>query len=278
MKAFLIIFLMIGFLWNAGVFAQGFDEVLVTSHNLSVGGGDSLIRDVCLVCHVEPVSAVSPQVVEALPMGLQAEEPDLGDEFLNQPLAPLSDPDAFRPLWDSNYTTDFFLPLPEMEPLVGKGEPDKRPFGPSFHCLTCHDGALGTDVHQRGFSAGGEGDRIREMITVKEDSRLLDHPDSVIYPRKTTGEFSAKSANPNLKRYWSIPDRDINGVIIPTGPNSVSLGLMNIEPDNALQATGLVRTFFGVIHCDSCHNPHLDQNRPFLRVPTHDLCLVCHQR
>jgi predicted CXXCH cytochrome family protein len=165
-----------------------------------------------------------------------------------------------------------------MEPLMGKGEPDKRPFGPSFGCLTCHDGALGSDVHQRSFSAEREGDRIRVMTSVKEASRLTDHPDSIRYPRKTTGEFSANSANPNLKRYWSIPDRDIDGVIIPTGPNSVSLGLMNIEPDDALQATGLVRTFLGMIHCDSCHNPHVDHNRPYLRVPSNDLCLVCHQR
>ena len=279
MKILCAMILIAGFLWSAGAWAQGFDEVLVTTHNLSVGGDDSLIRDVCLVCHIEPITAVSPQVVEALPMGLQAEESDLGEESLSQPLVPLSDPGAgYRPLWDSNYTTDFFLPLPGMESLMREGEPDKRPFGPSFDCLTCHDGALGTDVHQRGFSAGGELDRIREMITVKEDARLLDHPVSIIYPRKTTGEYAAKSANPNLKRYWSIPDRDIDGVIIPTGPNSVSLGLMNIEQDNALQATGLVRTFLGMIHCDSCHNPHLDQNRPYLRVPSNELCLVCHQR
>lgn len=249
MKAFGIVVFVIGFLWSTEVWAQGFDEVLVTTHNLSVGGPDSLIGDVCLVCHIKTISVS----LSALESGL-------------------------KPLWDSNHTTEFFLPIPQMESLHGKGEPGKRPFGPSFDCLTCHDGALGNDVHQRGISAGGGEVRKREVIAVKDEVRASDHPDSVVYPRSVTGAFTAHSANPNLKRYWSIPDRDSNGVIIPTGPKSASLGLMNIDPNNTFQTTGLVRTFFGMIHCDSCHNPHHNENKPFLRVPANDLCLICHQR
>ncbi len=279
MKAFGIVVFVIGFLWSSEVWAEGFDGVLVTTHNLSVGGPDSLIGDVCLVCHIKTIGEVSPQVVESLPMGLQPEGSDTEGESLDRPSVSLSafEP-GLKPLWDSNHTTEFFLPIPQMESLHGKGEPGKKPFGPSFDCLTCHDGALGNDVHQRGISAGGGEVRKREVIAVKDGARASDHPDSVVYPRSVTGAFSAHSANPNLKRYWSIPDRSSNGVIMPTGPSSASLGLMNIDPDNAFQTTGLVRTFFGMIHCDSCHNPHHNENKPFLRVPANDLCLVCHQR
>ena len=460
MKAFGIMVFVIGFLCSSEVLAEGLDDVLVTTHNLSIGGPDSLIRDVCLICHVKPMEEVPAPILATVPFPSKIElsepEPEieladlgaetvteqtpeglmitisenvlfdvdrydlksgamevlqkiakslkdssnvnvdvfghtdntgsadynqklsrrraeavknqlilngimpervraigLGDSFpkvsndtpesrqqnrrvelLVIPPAPVNPvkekPQAARaevlspdlrqkatapaatiqtapiaeepllfaieldqpqegalptdlerdvtPLWESQNATEFFLPIPQMESLHGKREPDKKPFGPSFDCLTCHDGALGNDVHQGGISAGGGEIRKREVIAVKDDARASDHPDSVIYPRSVTGTFSAHSANPNLKHYWSIPDRDSNGLIMPTGPISASLGLMNIDPDNAYQTTGLVRTFFGMIHCDSCHNPHHNENRPFLRVSANDLCVVCHQR
>jgi predicted CXXCH cytochrome family protein len=454
----------IGFLWSSEAWAEGFDDVLVTTHNLSIGGTDSLIRDVCLICHVTPLKEIPDAIMATLPFpskivpepapeSPKIPEPEielsdlgadttteqtpegliitiadsvlfdidrydiksgamevlqkiakslrespsvnvnifghtdntgsadynqelskqraeavknqlilngimperiraigLGDSFpkvsndtpegrqqnrrvelLVTPPAPVNPveeepqvtpeeealpdleqtaPAAFQtpsmeegpvsfavepdrpqemgfssdlerdvtPVWDPRNATEFFLPIPKMELLLGKGEPGKRPFGPSFGCLTCHDGALGNDVHRGGISAGRGEIRKQKVTTVKEDGRVSDHPDSVIYPRSVTGAFSAHSANPNLKRYWSIPDRNNNGVIMPTGPSSTSLGLMSIDPDNAFQTTELVRTFFGMIHCDSCHNPHHHESKPFLRVPANDLCLVCHLR
>ena len=41
-----------GLLWPGTLWADGFDEVLLTQHNLFPGGSDALIRDVCQVCHV----------------------------------------------------------------------------------------------------------------------------------------------------------------------------------------------------------------------------------
>ena len=275
---FLATVVLSGLLWCTGAWAQEFDEVLVTRHNLSVGGSDSLIRDVCLVCHVEPVSSVSPQVVEALPMGMLSEEVDYGDEFSlsASPLPGLESVAA--PLWDSADTTLFFLPLSEMEPLFGKEDPDKRPFGPSMGCLACHDGVIGNDIHRRGFSGGPEINRRKNSEFDGETKSSSNHPDSILYPRKPSGEFTGKQTDPNLKRYWSIADRQVEGVVIPTGPRSDYLGLAEIDPENPIQAIGLVRTLSGVIHCDTCHNPHVNLHRPFLRVPSKDLCLVCHQR
>lgn len=250
MKAFRSAILIVVFLWGAMAWAQGFDEVLPTQHNLSPNGPRASVRDVCLVCHVEPVTGQS-----APSAGLES---------------------AAMPLWDPRNPIVAFPPLPQVQPPSGKGGPDDRPFGPSFHCLACHDGVLGNDVHQPGLPNGS--DLGKESVLNQDITRSSNHPDSIRYPRKPSGEFLTRLANPNLKRYWSIPDRDENGVVIPTGPQSVNLGLQNIDHEDPLQAAGLVRTYLGVMHCDTCHNPHINQDRPFLRVPPKKLCLVCHQR
>jgi len=420
-KARWAILLIAGLLWPRVGWAQGpgFDDVLVTRHNLFPGGPEAEVRDVCLICHVEHIEDTSPRMMATLlktsevelsslkgeatteqtPEGLKItisekvlfdfdhydlkptaifplqkiakilmESPgvevvvtghtdDVGTDAYNQRLserraeavknrlilegtatdrllslglgerfpkvsndtpegreqnrrvdlllkpayqpAPVqqeppppameqrgmlqevASPDLIQqatPLWDPRSTTQLFLPLPRVLPPFGKGGPDHRPFGPSFNCLACHDGALGNDVHQLGFASGRGEARSQEMISAREGPRSPDHPDSILYPRKPTGELIGHRADPNLLRYWSIPDRDEGGMTIPTGPKSTNLGLQDIDASDPAQTTGLVRTFLGVIHCDTCHNPHLDQNRPFLRLPTQNLCLSCHQR
>lgn len=243
-------------LYPKGIWAQGFDEVLVSKHNLFPGGPKAVIRDVCLICHVE-----------------QFEEPLTVKRVASPDLEQIR-----MPRWDPQNTPKDFLPLPGVPPPSGRGGPDPRPFGPSFRCLSCHDGVLGNDVHPLGFSSGRGEARSQEMISAREGTRSPDHPDSILYPRKPSGEFLGHRADPNLLRYWSIPDRDESGMIIPTGPRSMNLGLQDINPTDSTQTAGLVRTFLGVIHCDTCHNPHLDRSRPFLRLPAQNLCLVCHQR
>lgn len=279
LKALGAMLLITGLLWPRVVWAQGFDDVLVTKHNLFPGGPDALIHDVCLICHVEQFADTSPQVAEALPMVFKAELLNFEGGTLAVKPVTLSEPEQIRmPQWDPQNTPQAFLSLPVVPPPFGRGDPDHRPFGPSFHCLTCHDGVLGNDVHQLGF-VGGRGEaRSGEMTAAQEGVRSPDHPDSILYPRKPTGELLGHRTDPKLGRYWSIPDRDENGMIIPTGPRSANLGLQDIDPSDPAQTTGLIRTFLGVIHCDTCHNPHLDQNRPFLRLPAQNLCLVCHQR
>jgi predicted CXXCH cytochrome family protein len=161
---------------------------------------------------------------------------------------------------------------------LGKGTPETKPFGPSFDCLTCHDGALGANIHQLGFSGSGPTDNPGALQALQTGLRTTDHPDSILYPRQPNGTSSPDRVDPKLNRYWSIPDRDENKFTMPTGPRSASLNLQSVDPGNPASASTLVRTFRGVIHCDSCHNPHNNEIRPFLRVPHKTLCLVCHDR
>ena len=275
MKGFSFAILVSVLVIPGSAWADGFDEVLLTQHNLYPAGTDALIRDVCQVCHVEPIRDISPRVANALPMGMSDQGPGEGDLSLSAESAPTTDfmPVAI-PLWDAENTGHFFLPLPDIPPGIRDNKKDRRPFGPSFNCLTCHDGALGSDVHQPS---------VRVDLTKSEDlqenrDRSPDHPDSIQYPRRPSGDFATSSPIPSLFRYWSIPDRNENGVVIPDGPMSAALNIESIDLDDPLQASVLIRTFLGTIHCDSCHNPHLNLHRPFLRVSAKDLCLSCHQR
>jgi predicted CXXCH cytochrome family protein len=261
-----------------GIRAAGFDDVLITKHNLFPGGPDAVIQDVCLICHVEQFADVSPQVAESLPMVYRQELLTFeGETLAVKPAAAEAQP-VRMPLWDSQSDSSAFLPLPIVTPPFGKGRTESRPFGPSFHCLSCHDGVLGSDIHQSGFSSGRGESRAQEMRLATDGVRSPDHPDSIYYPRKPTGEFVGHRADPNLMRYWSIPDRNENGTVIPTGPRSTNLNLQDIDLADPTEMSSLVRTYQGVIHCDTCHNPHLDQNKPFLRLSASNLCLVCHQR
>lgn len=144
------------------------------------------------------------------------------------------------------------------------GPPDQigasQAAGRSGRCLECHDGVLGREVHQIG--RGG--------------SRVFDHPYNIRYPRDADGRFTPKRPTVNQYRYWSIPDLRDGRVIAPTGPVSTRLALTGADPAAGMRT--LVRTSNGMLHCDSCHDPHDNRNAPFLRAPAHDLCLICHDR
>jgi predicted CXXCH cytochrome family protein len=221
---------------------QGFDQVLSSKHNLLPDGPASPRDTVCGSCHIE---------------GGQAKA---------------------APAWDKENPIKAFSLQHIAQPPLGKGMPETRPFGPSFDCLTCHDGVLGNNIHQLGFSGTGPTNDPDAVQTLQTGLRTTDHPDSVLYPREPDGRLSSDRTDPKLKRYWSIPDRDENGVTLPTGPKSAALDLQNIDSNDPASVSTLVRTFMGVIHCDTCHNPHNNDVRPFLRVPHKTLCLVCHDR
>ena len=271
------IVLVISILSGGFVWAQGFDDVLLTPHNLFPGGADSLVRDVCIVCHVEPIAGVSPRIAEALPMGIPIEgyvQPEASPMSGSVPLAQY-EPVAI-PLWNTQSTAMTFLPLPELPSAISKHDPAHRPYGPSFDCLACHDGVLGSDIHLPPFLVGNDEEELIEETA--ELNGAGNHPFSIRYPRAPSGEYISRETTVNLKRYWSIPNRDDDGVEIPEGPRSDYLGLSAIDVADPLQAAGLVRTFRGIMHCGSCHDPHIDLNQPFLRVSSKDLCFVCHQR
>lgn len=227
---------------QGSVGTQGFDQVLSSKHNLLAAGPSSPIDTVCGSCHIE------------------------------------SSPSKIAPVWDKDNPIRSFSLQHILQPPLGKGTPDTKPFGPSFDCLTCHDGVLGSNVHQLGFSGPAPTDNPAAIAAIQAGLRTTDHPDSILYPREPDGRLSSDRTDLKLKRYWSIPDRDENGITIPTGPRSAALNLQNIDPNDPASVSTLVRTFMGVIHCDTCHNPHNNDTRPFLRVPHKTLCLVCHDR
>jgi len=222
--------------------AQEFNQVLSSKHNVLAAGPGAAMDTVCVSCHVEgkPTEAV--------------------------------------PVWDKGNSIKSYPMHHITQPPAGKGTPETRPFGPSFDCLECHDGVLGNNVHQLGFSGGAPTGDADSIDAIQTGLRLTDHPDSIEYPREPDGRLLSDRTDPKLKRYWSIPDRNDEGIVLPTGPRSAALDLQNIDPNDPAAVSALVRTYLGVIHCDSCHNPHIDTIRPFLRAPNTTLCLVCHNR
>jgi len=81
-----------------------------------------------------------------------------------------------------------------------------------------------------------------------------------------------------LSRYWALPDRHADGLTLPTAGASSYLDLPEGKISSPEMLSGLVRTSSGMVQCDSCHNPHSEKIRPFLRLPSATLCLVCHNR
>ncbi len=221
--------------------AAAFDDVAGTRHNLVGAPG----KPVCEICHFEvgPASPLSPFYRAAGPRGYNL------------------------------------------------------PTGPSLSCVACHDGAVATDSHAinvddprlgapsvefrepaqtrigRFLFGDGPGASRREAPPLMK----VDHPISIPYPRRETGTLTPADATVTLSRYWSIPDRKESGIALPTGPVSSYLPLPQGPPDPEASSS-LVRTTAGAVHCDSCHNPHKNTIRPFLRMAPSALCLSCHDR
>ncbi|HLG28811.1 MAG TPA: cytochrome c3 family protein [Candidatus Brocadiales bacterium] len=230
-----------------------FDDVVSTRHNMGIRK-----EDACIACHTSGMS--NSEIKKEKSNGVVSEK-------LNTVPSAL----WIRKAGNSN---------PEYASSPDSSGREIKPFGPSYDCLSCHDGVLAKDVHGLGGTrAGSEVFEPRLDAQALEGNNPFDHPTSIIYPRRPDGVLDAKNPTVNQFRYWSIPDRDEKGVTMPTGPTSryfeVPKGADTKDPYiDALQ----VRTFKGVIHCDSCHNPHTDRNSSFLRVPIRSLCLSCHDR
>ncbi len=219
-----------------------FDEVSNSRHDFFGRGMSGSDLSACDACHLEP-----------------------------------GEPSA-APLWDpSKKSGPFPVDYPPTQSQRRKNSLESKPVGPSFKCLSCHDGVLGNNVHTGGFSNTGKKGSFGDDAS-ESSIRPSDHPDSVIYPRSASGRLISESTEPKLKNYWSVPDKQGDVVVIPTGPTSAVLGLQDISPDDFIGASRLIRTYEGMIHCDSCHNPHNNENRPFLRLPHKTLCLACHDR
>lgn len=230
-----------------------FDDVVKTKHNMGLKK-----EEACITCHTSGI----PQ------SGISKEK---SNGIVSEKLKIVPPPLWIKKAGNDNSEYGF---SPDT-----KGR-DIKPFGPSLDCLSCHDGVLAKDVHGLGGTrANGEVIDPRLEAIALEGKNPFDHPTSILYPRRPDGVLLSKNPTVNQLRYWSIPDRDEKGVTMPTGPRSryfeIPQGVNTGDPYiDALQ----VRTFKGVIHCDSCHNPHTEKNGSFLRVPIKSLCLSCHDR
>lgn len=133
-------------------------------------------------------------------------------------------------------------------------------------CLECHDGVLATGVH-----------RNEDPVTPERGgSNKPEHPIRTPYPRGPNGAFVVATPLPQNRQYWSIPDIRDGELRVPTGPMSSYQQVAGGDPE--LLKFSLVRSRNGEVACESCHNPHSDRIRPYLRGMPPDLCLVCHNK
>ena len=219
--------------------ASSFDGVLTTPHNFLPPTETPSGRRVCIACHA-------------------GGGPYRAAAFSAAPVAPTDapaePPSQAEPVWQKG------------APAFTVGRDDQRfvhgPGGNSADCLGCHDGVLAKEVHQVG----------------SPESPLRDHPYNTPYPRRADGQFRPRNPTVNQYRYWSIPDLTSEGFVLPTGPQSTRLTLPPATALPDLASLQTVRTVDGMVHCDSCHNPHDNHSAPFLRAPAKDLCLICHDR
>ena len=234
------------------------DEVKETRHNLAVPAGAG--TDACAICHTD-----------AIPW-----------RAAETPKESAAQPEAAPPLWDA--ARGAVSPFRAMQTLPLSEQPYNHPTGPSMVCLSCHDGALGTDMHGINVDNPRVGAPAnvpwKGMAGAREAPPLsrVDHPISILYPRRPDGRFVPQNPTVTRSRYWALPDRHPGGLTLPTADTSAYLDLPKGSVTSSEYLSTLVRTTGGKMECDSCHNPHSEKVRPFLRVPSKTLCLVCHDR
>lgn len=275
----LLIVLILGFPLQK-VSAGVLDGVKDTRHNLIAP--ESETDNACIVCHTGdlPWSDSATLLEKTLEVKASpenknvSENPENADNLTNDFIqSPLWNPIEMK---DSKYRAIQSVPLDE--------HPYNHPTGSSLICLSCHDGALGGDMHginvdnpRIGASAQPAWNGMAGPLGAPPLSRV-DHPVSIIYPRKPDGVFVPHNATVTRSRYWALPNRHETGLTLPTAGTSSYLDLPKSDVSNAAQLSTLVRTTDGLMECDSCHNPHSEKVSPFLRVPSKTLCLVCHDR
>jgi predicted CXXCH cytochrome family protein len=265
-KSLLSLLSIIGILLGSSSWAvPPYDEVVRTPHNLLPSQDKAGFKNICLSCHTD--GQVFKEQEDHFGSEALASNPETpADLSPSTPVLPEPPP---GPLWSARNKGQAFFSLASslwrMETNTGR-----KPFGSSSACLTCHDGALALDVH-------GEGKVPGEPKTARD--RSLDHPTAIPYPRQPDGIFATERPTPGSQRYWSIADRTGEGVVMPSGPVSSYFRLPDgMDPKDPAIGVMVVRTSYGIIHCDSCHNPHVNTYPPFLRTLPKDLCFVCHDR
>ena len=144
-------------------------------------------------------------------------------------------------LWNHELTNQTFQ---MYSPLASGRTITGQPDGPSKLCLSCHDGVTAIDNY--GGTTGG----VQLMPGTAGDPGSAnlgtdlrdDHPIGIAYPTSDTG-YNDKTG--------------LQGVILVT---------VGGEADR--------------VECNSCHDPHVNTNSPFLRLPVtgSEICLECHNK
>jgi predicted CXXCH cytochrome family protein len=159
-----------------------------------------------------------------------------------------------RPLWNRELPNGPYIMYPQRTMLR-----DVQPTGTTRLCLSCHDGTIALD------------DVINPPL-------LRTGPN----PPGETIELCARSCHNggspkggfNWENVWFEDDLSVHHPISVRYDPSRSPGF---QPAAAVEAAGLVLED-GKVQCNTCHDPHTQANRPFLRIPNtaRSLCLVCH--
>jgi predicted CXXCH cytochrome family protein len=273
MRRSALIFFLMGFVLTVSIPAHSssLDEVIQSRHNLLVPSLST--SSSCTVCHTD---AIPWQSATQKKEPANAAAPEGETKVVTPPVQPKPAP----PLWGSKEAKPY-----NISATLSQGvQPYNHPTGSSLTCLACHDGALGKDMHginvdqpRLGAEANVPWNGTAGQRGAPPLSRV-DHPISVLYPRKPNGHFVPLNPSVTFSRYWALPDRHPGGLTLPTAGTSSYLDLPEGKASSPETLSNLVRTTSGMVQCDSCHNPHSEKIRPFLRVPSATLCLVCHDR
>ncbi|MEC4677930.1 MAG: cytochrome c3 family protein [Nitrospirota bacterium] len=261
LDAFLISFILtLRFTAPETLIASPLEDVFQTGHNLMASKADA--SKSCTVCHTDEIP-------------WQKDKDTASGKKTSKVVSP-------PPLWQKSHSGT--SPYRAIQNLPAGEHPYNHPTGTSMVCLSCHDGALGTDMH--GINV--DDPRVGAPANVPFDGMWgkrgapplsrLDHPISIPYPRLPNGKFTPLNPTVTQFRYWALPDRQADGLVLPTSGTSAYLDLPVGAVSGSDHLSSLVRTTGGRLECDSCHNPHSEQVRPFLRAPAANLCLVCHDR
>jgi predicted CXXCH cytochrome family protein len=273
-----------------------YNEVEQTPHNIMAPTSSYTLKELCMACHVDgkiylPSLPPPPPEETALPTFLTEQEQ--------------------LPTWDRETLVKNFT-LPQNWPLPVHLSSD-QPFGTSADCLGCHDGTFASDVHRGHERMDKEGasplsnffDKFETALGTNPNrpSTIPDHPISTFYPRKPDGELVLGETTSSQRRFFSIADLQDDQLVMPTGPTSrfylttpgnpqaprpngannsrlaaAAASSPNGASADATEPFRLIRTTFGIMHCDSCHNAHSELHAGFLRDKSPQLCLICHDR
>lgn len=161
-----------------------------------------------------------------------------------------------RPLWNRPSALGPYR-MYESETLDMAMDP--QPTGVSLLCLSCHDGTIGLDdVVNPPTGYVGPGPLGEPLKTCATDCHTGGNPDGGLNWENVWFENDLRKHHPISILYDPAAD-----------PNFRSAA--------EVEASGL-RLVNGKVQCSTCHDPHTQQFRPFLRVPnaSGSMCSLCH--